>query len=365
MTYSMHSLLQFFARPVILFYLFPWLMCILVLGTISQRYIGLYESERLFFSSTIIWAGPLPLPGMVPVLALLGLSLTAKLILKSPWNKQKVGTIVTHMGALLLLVGGLLTAITAEEGVIVFAPQEAVSVVSDYHQRELAVFKNDSLLLSLPHDAIQKGQPIHHVELPFSVQVANVCRNCEVVLQSDSSKTYRGLAEKMMIKPAPLRKENEENLFGAVLEISGSDPQQDGRYIAFEPMPRQPSITVGEDRYAFVARKVQRPLPFTVRLESFQKFAYPGSSMAREYESIVSIIDGDVTWQSPIRMNEPLRYKGYTLYQSSFIDVGGQQLSVLAVVRNAGRVFPYISSIVMCVGLLIHLWTRRRRRVAE
>lgn len=86
--------------------------------------------------------------------------------------------------------------------------------------------------------------------------------------------------------------------------------------------------------------------------------------MAQEYESIVTIMDGEIEWQSPIRMNEPLRYKGYTLYQSSFITVGEEQLSVLAVVENAGRVFPYISSIVMCIGLLIHLFVRRRKVVA-
>ena len=54
-------------------------------------------------------------------------------------------------------------------------------------------------------------------------------------------------------------------------------------------------------------------------------------------------------------MNEPLRYKGYTFFQSSYIEKPEGETSVFAVVKNYGRLFPYISSIVMCFGLLFHL----------
>ena len=54
-------------------------------------------------------------------------------------------------------------------------------------------------------------------------------------------------------------------------------------------------------------------------------------------------------------MNEPLRHKGYTFYQASFIDGELIQTTVLAAVKNYGRLFPYISTIVMCIGLLFHM----------
>ena len=56
-----------------------------------------------------------------------------------------------------------------------------------------------------------------------------------------------------------------------------------------------------------------------------------------------------------IKMNEPLRYKGHTFYQASFIEGKLNDTSVLAVVKNYGRLFPYISSIIMCFGLLVHM----------
>ena len=54
-------------------------------------------------------------------------------------------------------------------------------------------------------------------------------------------------------------------------------------------------------------------------------------------------------------MNEPLRHKGYTFFQASFIDDSEVETTVLATVKNYGRLFPYISSIIMSIGLLIHL----------
>ena len=56
-------------------------------------------------------------------------------------------------------------------------------------------------------------------------------------------------------------------------------------------------------------------------------------------------------------MNAPLRHKGYTLYQASYAELdNGKEATVLAVVKNSGRLFPYISSIIMAVGLLVHLF---------
>jgi cytochrome c biogenesis protein ResB len=175
------------------------------------------------------------------------------------------------------------------------------------------------------------------------------------------------VAQKLALSPAPLRKEDEENQFGVVFQVQGADAAQDGIYLVYEMVPHHPAIQAGEDTYRIIARKVERRLPFTVRLDSFRKFSYPGSDIAQEYESVVTVSDGALQWQAAIRMNEPLRYRGYTLYQSSFLEQGGEQVSVLTVVKNAGRVFPYIASSVMCAGLLVHLllrWRARQRRVS-
>jgi hypothetical protein len=63
-------------------------------------------------------------------------------------------------------------------------------------------------------------------------------------------------------------------------------------------------------------------------------------------------------------MNEPMRHKGYTLYQSSFDLSGEKPFTVLHVVRNRGRIFPYAASLIMALGLILHLAIRIRQGAA-
>ena len=63
-------------------------------------------------------------------------------------------------------------------------------------------------------------------------------------------------------------------------------------------------------------------------------------------------------------MNNPLRHAGLTFYQASFEK--GDTVSILQVVRNPGWVLPYVSCVMMGLGLLvqfgIHLFGFVRKR---
>ena len=82
---------------------------------------------------------------------------------------------------------------------------------------------------------------------------------------------------------------------------------------------------------------------------------HPGTNIAKSYSSEVNLIENSIPRRKLIKMNEPLRYKGYTFYQASFVDDREKETTVLASVKNYGRMFPYISSIIMSIGLLLHL----------
>ena len=54
-------------------------------------------------------------------------------------------------------------------------------------------------------------------------------------------------------------------------------------------------------------------------------------------------------------MNRPLRYRGYTFYQSSYAEDGrGGESSTFSVVRNSGRWLPYVASALLFLGLAGH-----------
>jgi cytochrome c biogenesis protein ResB len=97
------------------------------------------------------------------------------------------------------------------------------------------------------------------------------------------------------------------------------------------------------------------PLPFTIRLDHFKAEFHPGTDVAKSFESLVTITTGPVQRQVRIYMNNPLRYKDYTVYQASYdTDSTGRQHSTLAVVKNFARILPYIACLFVFLGLALH-----------
>ena len=360
-TNHIKPLLNFLARPTLLFYALPWLMLLLVLGTVAQRYIGLYQSQKLFFGSFIFWLGVIPLPGAYAAIGMIALALCAKLALKSPLRRHNAGTIIAHASVVVLLVGGLITATTREEGYMVLADGQSGSAVSDYHNRELALMKNDRALMNVPRSEVYEGKKITDTQLPFSITVDKYCENCQVSGITNASAAMKGLAEKLTISSIALDPEDAKNQSGAVFEIAGAG-EADGTYVTAQALNQQPEFSIGKDKYRIVLRQSERNLPFSLKLVKFEKSEYPGTELARSYRSEVEVTDGGLKWGKVIEMNEPLRYRGYTFYQSSFVNNDGKLSSVLAVVRNSGNAFPYIAITALCIGMLIHIAVRILRR---
>jgi hypothetical protein len=96
-------------------------------------------------------------------------------------------------------------------------------------------------------------------------------------------------------------------------------------------------------------------LPASITLLDFAKALHPGTDIPRSFSSRVEITSGGVRRQAVISMNRPLRYRGYTFYQSSYAeDARGGESSTFLVVRNSGRLLPYAASALLFLGLLGH-----------
>lgn len=342
-----------FTLPVLMLYLFA--------GTIAQKYIGLYDATKIFFSEFIIWAGVIPLPGLPIIIGIIAINLCCKLLFKSPWQWKNAGIIVTHIGVLLLLIGGFFTALFSHEGYIALAQDEQKSYITDFHKRVLVLTdENGNDVRSVAHQTLDPGDILTFEGLPFSIEVKQTCRNCDITARDDAADKYQGMARHMKLSTIKPAIEDEENLGGITIDISGSEIRN-GTYVVIEDVPQVPELSANETIYKLSLRRERRTLPFDVTLLSFTRDMHPGTEMAKAYQSRIRIQDGDAKWESLISMNEPLRYKGYSLYQSSFIESDQGDISVLAVVWNAGRIFPYLSGITVCFGIIMHLFLRRRR----
>ena len=108
-------------------------------------------------------------------------------------------------------------------------------------------------------------------------------------------------------------------------------------------------------------RPAAERLPFSVRLLDFRKTDYPGTEMAAAFESDVELTDPDrgVTLKKTIRMNNPLKYRGYSLFQSSFVP-GAAETTILSVRKDPGTPLVYAGFLIVLSGVVL-LFTSRAR----
>ncbi|MBI4432233.1 MAG: cytochrome c biogenesis protein CcsA [Candidatus Omnitrophica bacterium] len=104
------------------------------------------------------------------------------------------------------------------------------------------------------------------------------------------------------------------------------------------------------------SRPVSQTLPFSLTLKDFRKVDYPGTTNPASFESDVVLRDGQagVTLDRTIKMNEPLDYKGWRVFQASYIlspELG--EASVFSVAKNPGIVFIYSGALVILIGVIL------------
>jgi len=93
---------------------------------------------------------------------------------------------------------------------------------------------------------------------------------------------------------------------------------------------------------------------FNLKLKNFSVTRYQGTMRAMAYKSIVEVPGlGD----QEISMNEPLKYKGLTIYQASFQEENGQPVaSIFSVNHDPGRFLKYLGSLIMSLGIVLLMW---------
>jgi len=362
---------KFFASPALFFFTAIWLLIILVAGTIAQKYVGLYVSQQTYFSSWFFmeWKGisflegiPLPAPGGRLALTVMFFNLLAKLVFNSPWRWNRVGTLISHGGGLLLLVGGFFTAYWSKEGNMLLFEGDTSAYFADYMDLELAIVDQSPAeyddVVAFRNGYLEEGAAIEHEMLPGKITVRSFYRNASIVnATGEVPVNYKGIAERFSIAKKELDPQFERNQAAIALELSGFGAD-DGIYYLLQNMRVPQLVESGGRTFRIDLRNARYQLPFAIELLDFKKSVYAGTTKASSYSSDVNVLEGDAKRHVKISMNQPLRNYEYTFYQASFIEDGPTEATVLAVVRNAGRNYPYISSIIMCIGLFVHICIR-------
>ncbi|MBV2167220.1 MAG: cytochrome c biogenesis protein ResB [Bdellovibrio sp.] len=95
-------------------------------------------------------------------------------------------------------------------------------------------------------------------------------------------------------------------------------------------------------------------LGFPLKLKNFEVSRYQGTMRAMAYQSVVEVPDSG---EHLISMNEPLKYKGLTIYQASFQEEQGKPVaSIFSVNQDPGRFLKYLGSLVLSLGIVLLMW---------
>ena len=236
------------------------------------------------------------------------------------------------------------------------------SVFVDYHLQELAVIGTGNAdyneITAFHGSKLNVGSVIEDSAFPAKIVVVDYFANCVPVRRNSPAPTnYHGLAARFEFQEQRSDTEYERNRAGIVLDVTGIGEQANGRYMIFNNMIVEQTLLMNGEPYVLVLRKKRYVLPYEIELIDFERQVHPGTETARTFSSEVNVIEDGYKRRVKIEMNEPLRHRGYTLYQKRFTQDKTGETSELEVVSNpsVGQWAPYISCIVACLGLLLHL----------
>ena len=358
--FVVNQAIKILKTPKLFVFIIIWMMILVVLGTLAQKDMGLFAVQGKYFSSWFFWIWYLPMPGGRLTMILMLINLSCFFLNRSIWKVNKLGIIILHTGGILLFIGGGLTAMFSSEGNIVIDEGSSSNYVEDYHYMELAIINTSNqdfdTYTIFDYPLLKRKSVLNHKNVQFEIEVINYIENCEPTRRNQLGQIqYRGMMKNFMLRELTPLKEENMNRPGIVFRLSNSGPLADGIYGLFLGQTVPQTISIGDQEFLIVFRRQRTYLPFSIELIDFKKVMHPGTGIAKSFSSDINLIENGISKHILIQMNNPLRHNGYTFYQSSFIESPDGETSVLAVVKNYGRLFPYISSIIMSIGLLIHL----------
>ncbi|UCH96445.1 MAG: cytochrome c biogenesis protein ResB, partial [Candidatus Aminicenantes bacterium] len=355
------------------------LAVLVVWGTVYQAEHGLYQAQQKFFYSWFFFIfGFIPFPGTVLVMYVLFFNLVSSLFFRIGFRLAKIGNVITHLGILILLVGGFFTFYFSEESSLILQEGESSSLSSSRHSWELAVWEagtGDRVVYAVDADGFSPAQTLWFDDLNLELVIKAYYKNCDVDF-SRASTLSPGEQERVinasgiqLLKEKPSAPEIAQNVAGGVFDINPSANNKQTLLLYGQDNSPTP-VTLAGRRLFFSLRKKKTMLPLDITLRDFKMKYYPNSNIPKSYESHVTIkAEGSVDRDVVISMNKPLRFKNYTFFQSGYnIAPDGSEFTNLAVVKNAGRLVPYISSVTIFLGLVIHflvMLLKRRKKSAK
>ena len=283
------------------------------------------------------------------------------------FGKRKAGIVMVHAGLILMLVGEYITGLGAEEGRMLIPEFGSANVVLDPREVEIAFVtdtedgkrKNVVIPEAMIASAQQSDKPIADESMPVTMRIDSWMPNTGLQSSwkpSDPANVTWNVVERDEVTGT----EQAEDRPSAVVTLY-SDNKRLGQYTLstwqfFKPV----TIEVDGKTWQVEMRFKHMPLDYSLQLNDFRHDTFTGSRTARNFSSDLRVAAQDEAGSRDayIKMNQPLRYDGKAFFQSGFFqEPTNRNLgTILQVADNPGAWVPYLSCVVVTVGLTVHFF---------
>jgi hypothetical protein len=356
---------------------------------VVQEYVRTFKPVwiklQIFVPRSVHVPGGFYFPGGWLIGAALLVNLLAAHLTRFRVTWKRSGILMLHAGLIVMLCSELITGLCAVESHMTIAEGETVNFLDVTHEPLTDAGNEFELTLTapggpegdiaaaVPVSLLRPGETIRNDLLPVDVEVLEFHRNSEIgpakgADTADLFVTRDGMAVKLrpcaagtgvsgQRDDAPMTRiafheKGTGKILGTFLLSLWQYPNysENSRRFIFAPQ----MLTAGDKTYTVELRPKRRFTPYAVRLIEFRHDKYIGSDIPRNYSSRVRLTEpsSDEDREILISMNTPLRYDGTALFQSGVL--AGAKGTVLQVVRNPGWLMPYISCVMVSLGMVVH-----------
>ena len=369
MTSALRQFRDFFVSLKLTVVLLALSIVLIFWATLAQVQLGIWGVQEKFFHAFFVLGKipgtdlPVPVfPGGYFLGSLLLINLIAAHIYRFRLEWKKTGIQVTHLGLILLLLGELLTSLLQVESSMRIEEGATQHYSESYRINELAILDTTNPgfneVVAIPEAVLSDRGAIQHPKLPFQIRIRDYYPNAALQMREQvpgaaPAVATTGLGPRIAVTPLRLTyKQDERNAPAAHLEFVGPEGSL-GTWLVSPQLGLPQRFDYAGRTWEIALRFKRYSHPFKITLLDFAHDVYPGTEIPKNFSSRIRLQTDDARQDREvlIYMNNPLRHAGLTFYQASFEP--GDKVSILQVVRNPGWVLPYVSCLMMGLGLLL------------
>lgn len=317
--------------------------------------------------------------------------------------QKRAGIVVLHSGVGLMMLHELIVGTLHNETQFSVREGETSNWTQDIRDYELAVVdtsnpqQNKEVLVPVSRLKINNAK-VASPELPFDLEVVKYYENSQFG-DTESRKqplATEGIGKLDAVKEMPKSdglgsSTDSPTLFVKLLK-KGTDQSLGIWQISHlfslnvpAVAARPERVTVDGKTWDLTLRFKRTYKPYNITLKDIRTDYYEGTKLHRTYESDIvltapasRIAPAGATANAPpatdagaagalltydrrISMNDPFRFNQETFYQSGYHDLGSHEMTIFQVVANRGWMIPYVSCMIVVVGMVYQFSTALSR----